>query len=264
MATKGLLHTIQEGHSIKEAVLSFTVTPQIQDPLSYKRLVEIGGALSESYHKFEPVKTVEVKMDINPVSTQYKTITDSGFKLIGFRNGQATNIIQGLNQPHSGVFTFNTVKYSRWHEFTPSVLNSAEKIAAFNPMYKALSFGLLFIDEFYFEDVGNYIPNELFNDKSKNLPQGIFDSAIMDYNLVMRRNKEGKVYQENLSIKIFDEGIKKIIRIIDNITFLIRPLNFIELLKNPILRSNLDFIHNENKSILIDILNPEVSSLIGL
>ena len=50
----------------------------------------------------------------------------------------------------------------------------------------------------------------------------------------------------------------------DNITFLIQPLNFRELLTNPILRSNLDFIHNENKSILIDILNPEVSSLIGL
>ena len=218
MATRGLLHTIKEGHSVKEAVLSFIVTPQIQDPLSYKQLIETGN-LAESYHKFEPVKTVEVRMDINPINTQYKTITDSGFKFIGFKNGKATNIIQGLNQPNSGVFTFNTLNYTRWSDFVTFALNSAGIIASFNSNYKVLSFGLLFIDEFYFEDVKNYIPNELFNDKSRNLPQGIFDSVIMDYNLVMRRNKGEKIYQENLSIKIFDEGIKKTIRILDNIIF---------------------------------------------
>lgn len=264
MAKKGPLHTIKDSHSVKEAVMSFTVSPQIQDPHGYGKLLETGQSLADTYHRFEPVKTVEVRMDINPINTQYKTITDSGFKLIAFKNGKTTNIIQGLNQPNSGVFTFNTVNYSRWSDFAPFALDSAKKIAAHNPNYKVLSFGLLFIDEFYFDSINNYVPDQLFNTTSKNLPQGLFDSAFMDYNLVMRRNKEGKLYQENVSIKIFDEGSKKTIRIIENITFLIQPLNFLELLNAPVLLSYMDFIHKENKSILIDILNPDVSNLIGL
>lgn len=264
MATKGALHTFKDLHSVKEAVMSFTVSPQIQDPHSYGKLLEAGKSLAETYHKFEPVKTVGVRMDINPLNTQYRTITDSGFKLISFKNGKITDVIQGLNQPNSGVFTFNTLNYSRWSDFAPFALDSAKKIAAHNPNYKVLSFGLLFIDEFYFDGVNNYVPEQLFNTTSKNLPQGLFDSAVMDYNLVMRRNKEDKLYQENISIKIFDEGTKKTIRIIENITFQIQPFNFIDLLNNPVLHSHMDFIHKENKSILIDILNPEVSNLIGL
>ncbi len=264
MATKGSLHTFKDSHSVKEAVMSFTVAPQIQDPHSYGKLLESGQSLADTYHRFEPVKTVEVRMDINPINTQYKSITDSGFKLIAFKNGKTTNIIQGLNQPNSGVFTFNTLNYSRWSEFAPFALGSAKKIAAHNPNYKVLSFGLLFIDEFYFDDVNNYVPEQLFNKTSKNLPQGLFDSAFMDYNLVMRRKKENKLYQENVSIKIFDEGIKKTIRIIENISFQIQPFNFVELLNTPDLPSHMDFIHKENKSILIDILNPAVSNLIGL
>lgn len=264
MATKGSLHTFKDSHSVKEAVMSFTVSPQIQDPHSYGILLNTGQSLADTYHKFEPVKTVEVRMDVNQINTQYKTITDSGFKLIAFRNGKTTEIIQGLNQPNSGVFTFNTVNYCRWSDFKPFALESAKKIAAHNPNYKVLSFGLLFIDEFYFDDINNYAPEHLFNKESKNLPQGLFDSAFMDYNLVMRRNKDDKLYQENVTIKIFDEGNKKTIRIIENITFQIKPYNFVELLDNPILISHLDFIHKENKAILMDVLNPEVSNLIGL
>lgn len=244
--------------------MSFTVSPQIQDPHSYGKLLETGQSLATTYHRFEPVKTVEVSMDINQIDTQYKTTTDSGFKLIAFKNGKITDIVQGLNQPKSGVFTFNTLNYTRWSDFEQFALDSAKKIAAHNPNYKVLSFGLLFIDEFYFDESNSYVPEQLFNKSSKNLPQGLFDSAFMDYNLVMRRNKNNKLYQENISIKVFDDGNKKTIRIIENITFQIQPYNFVELLNNSILHSHLDFIHQENKSILIDILNPDVSNLIGL
>ena len=128
MATKGALHTFKDSHSVKEAVMSFTVSPQIQDPHSYGKLLEAGQSLAETYHKFEPVKTVGVRMDINPINTQYRTITDSGFKLISFKNGKITDVIQGLNQPNSGVFTFNTLNYSRWSDFAPFALDSAKKI----------------------------------------------------------------------------------------------------------------------------------------
>jgi uncharacterized protein (TIGR04255 family) len=263
MANIGHLHTYKEAHSIKEAVISFTVTPQIQNPGEYQKLLADGKPLASMYQRFEPVKTVEVQMNMNALGPQYNVKHDSGFKMIGFKNGSATDVIQGLNQPNVGIFTFNTVNYIGWQNFYSQAIDSATRIVEFNPNYQVRSFNVLFIDEFYFVE-NAYQPDELFRRGSKNLPEGIFDSSVIDYNLVMQREKEKKYYQEEMSIKVFDETGKKTIRIIGNITFKIDPVPFAQLLKMPELRSHLDFVHNENKANLIDILKPEISTLIGL
>lgn len=219
--------------------------------------------MASIYQRFEPVKTVEVQMTMNGSGPLYNVKHDSGFKMISFRNGNATDIIQGLNQPNVGIFTFNTVNYSGWQHFSTQTIDSAMHIVDFNPNYQVRSFNVLFIDEFYFEE-NAYKPDELFMRGSKNLPEGIFDSSVIDYNLVMQKEKDKKYYQEEMSIKVFDEIGKKTIRIIGNITFKIDPVPFSLLLKMPELRSHLDFVHNENKANLIDILKPEISTLIGL
>lgn len=263
MASIGSLHTCKDSHSIKEAVIAFTVTPQIQNPQEYQKLLSDGNSLSLTYQKFEPVKTVEVQMNMNTLGSQYNVKRDSGFKMIRFKNGIATDIIQGLNQPNVGIFTFNTVNYIGWQEFSSHAINNAMDIAAFNPNYQVRSFNVLFIDEFYFER-DTYNPEKLFKRGSKNLPNGIFDSLVIDYNLVMQREKIGKYYQEELSIKVFDDMEKKNVRIIGNIIFHIHPIPFSLLLEKDKLKEDLNFVHNENKANLIDILNPEISNLIGL
>ena len=213
MANIGHLHTYKEAHSIKEAVISFTVTPQIQNPGEYQKLLADGKPLASIYQRFEPVKTVEVQMNMNALGPQYNVKHDSGFKMIGFKNGSATDVIQGLNQPNVGIFTFNTVNYIGWQNFYSQAIDSATRIVEFNPNYQVRSFNVLFIDEFYFVE-NAYQPDELFRRGSKNLPEGIFDSSVIDYNLVMQREKEKKYYQEEMSIKVFDETGKKTIRII--------------------------------------------------
>ena len=257
------MYTYKETHSIKEAVISFTVTPQIQNPASYQKLLEEGEPMASMYQRFEPVKTVEVQMNMNTLGSQYNVKHDSGFKMISFKNGNATDVIQGLNQPNVGIFTFNTVNYDGWQQFSSRAIDSATHLVDFDAKYQVRSFNVLFIDEFYFE-ANAYKPDELFARGSKNLPEGIFDSSVIDYNLVMQKEKDKKYYQEEMSIKVFDEAGKKTIRIIGNITFNIDPVPFAQLLKMPELRGHLDFVHNENKSNLIDILNPKISTLIGL
>ena len=264
MAANGELHTIQQNHSVKEAVISFTVKPEIQAPSDYRKLLGQGSPLSDFYHQFEPVKTVEITMDVKRSESQIKTEQISGFKLIGFKNGKTSHVIQGLNQPNQGVFTFNTVDYTNWHDFKASVTRDANVIAKFKPTYLIKAISLLYIDEFYFESGISYNPNGLFNKDSRNLPEGILDAAFVDYNIVMRRNNSQYTYEENLSTKVYDEGSKKTIRIIENLTFPIVPVSFLELFNNESLSKILDFAHSENKSLLMDILNPDISKLIGL
>lgn len=264
MTNNGYLHTCNEKHSLKEAIISFVVTPQIMDLSQYRELVETGGSLAADFQKFEPIKTMEVHVKAGLAESQRKEEYISGFKLIGFCNAKATNVIQGINQqPNIGLFTFNTVDYEGWTAFSTLALRNAETIAQVKSIYKVALFSVSFIDEFYFLK-DKYNPAELFNKGSHNLPQGIFDSQLIDYNLSMNRQDEGRSYQEDLAIKVFDEVDKKTIRIIENITFGAGSVEFTKLLAQSQFRSDLNFIHSKNKSMLKDILTPTTSDLIKL
>ena len=264
MATSGNIHTIKNSHAIKEAVISFTTTPQIFNPNSYGKLLNEGEPLHGRYQKFEPVKLRELKVETGLNTRTYDSIKDAGFKMLSFRDGSTSEVVQALSQPRQSLFTFNTVNYQGWHTFSTESLETAKIIANFNPIYVVKAFSLMFIDEFYFEKDYNYNPTELFNLNSKNLPRGIEDSDFVDYNLNLRRHHDKKSYLENVSIKVFTENSRKTIRITDNITFIIEPLPFIELLSYPDLIKHLDFIHDENKNTLRDILSPTISKMIQL
>lgn len=265
MAIHGDLKTIAKDHSVKEAVISFTVIPLIKTPESYERLLESGQPLSHRYQKFEKVKTVDIRINTNLSNpdTQVESSKITGFKMIGFRDGKVSQIIQGLNQPVSGVFTFNTVDYTHWTDFKKKALDDALLISEFQHEYNVHAFNLLYIDEFSFLK-GKYNPNELFNPKSKNLPEGIFDAGLLDMNISMQRSKEHKVYQENLAIRVFNESSETKIRIVENLSFPIRPFLMTNLVKSNGLQELLDFAHLENKHLLGDVLNNEVADLIGL
>lgn len=264
MAVSGNLHTIQDNHALKEAVLSFTITPQIVDPNSYGSLLNEGQPLHNRYHKFEPVKLREVKVATGLNTTTYDSIKDAGFKMIAFRNGCTSEVIQGLSQPRQSLLTFNTVNYEGWQKFFGESIDSAKIIAKFQPIYMVRAFSLMFIDEFYFENDNDYNPKLLFNLDSRNLPKGIGDSDFVDYNFNLRRHYDGKNYLENVSIKVFNEGIKKTIRITENITFIINQIPLLDILEGPELKEYLDFIHEENKNTLKDILTPEIAKIIKL
>lgn len=184
--------------------------------------------------------------------------------MIAFRNGCTSEVIQGLSQPRQSLLTFNTVNYENWHKFFSESIDSAKIIAQFQPVYVVRAFSLMFIDEFYFENDAAYKPELLFSSASGNLPKGIFNSDFVDYNLNLHRHSGDRNFLENISIKVFSENQKKTIRITENIIFIINPMPMVDLLASTGLREQLDFIHEENKNTLRDILVPEVSKMIGL
>ncbi len=264
MATRGNLHTFQDNHAIKEAVISFTVSPQIINPASYLNLLNEGQSLYGIYHKFEPVKLKEVKIESGLHNQTVESIKDVGFKFIAFKEGKTSKVIQGLSQPRHALLTFNTVDYPGWTQFKEESLNAAISIAHFQPVYQVHAFSLMYIDEFYFDNGNEYNPKELFNLDSRNLPRGIEDSDFVDYNFNLRRHHDGRNYFENVSIKVFNEGQKKTIRITENLTFEIQVMPLVDVLEKSDIKNYLDFSHEENKNTLRDILSSQIIQMIQL
>lgn len=264
MATRGNLRTIQDNHAIKEAVISFTISPQIINPSSYRILLNEGQPLYGIYHKFEPVKLKEVKIESGLNNRTVESIKDAGFKFIAFKEGRTSMIIQGLPQPRQALLTFNTVDYPGWTQFKEESINAAKNIASFQPIYQIHAFSLMYIDEFYFDNGSEYNPKELFNLNSRNLPRGIEDSDFVDYNFNLRRHHDDRNYFENVSVKVFNEEQKKTIRITGNLTFEIQVMPLIDVLEKSDIKKYLDFSHEENKSMLRDILCPQIIQLIQL
>ncbi|MCF0195266.1 MAG: TIGR04255 family protein [Bacteroidaceae bacterium] len=172
--------------------------------------------------------------------------------------------MQGLSQPRQALFTFNTVDYPGWTKFKEESLATAKAVASFQTIYKVHAFSLMYIDEFDFENGNEYNPKDLFNLDSRNLPRGLEDSDFVDYNFNLRRHNDGRNYFENVSIKVFNDGQKKIIRITENLTFEIKAISFIDVLEMPDINGFLDFSHDENKKTLRDILSSNISKMIQL
>lgn len=260
------LHSFAEGHSVKEAVISFFVRPRIEQPLDFKRLVTDDGYIRERYAKFELVKEVSFNLTINKSNTELKQERDAGFKMIAYEKGSTSDIIQGINEPRRSVFTFNKLNYDHWEHFLEPSLAAAKEIAEAGQTFWVMAYSLMFIDEFYADEKATWNASELFNLDSRYLPVGIEESSFVDFSLNMNKQKDGRSYIENTSIKVFDRSRQKVVQVIDNISFIQdkEQYPFVHLLSGERLREDLCFAHEENKQMLRQVLKQEIANSIGL
>ena len=262
----GNLQAVSKQHSVKEAVISFMLTPKLSDFSAYEELLKDGNPLSSRYQKIEPIFVNEIKVEANLQETKVNGKKDRGFKIVGFDEGKVSDIIQAIPQPVQTLLTFNTVNYKGWSDFLPNSLKSADIISNVDLGLKLEGIGVMFVDEFFFEEQSEYNPKEIFNLDSPNLPQSIFDSDRTDYNL-SNHKLSGKIdYMENISMQVFneDELGRKIIRITGNIMSYLQPIRFREVIKSTELIGYLDFAHDKNKEMLRSILSAEALKMIGL
>lgn len=267
MAIAGNLRTEFGDHSVKEAVISFSVSPKITDISPIERLLESGMAFHEQYHKFEPVNIREVKVNTQTDQTDIDKVIERGFKIISFEDGKTSNIIQGIPQPTHTILSFNTLKYKGWTDYMTRSLKGAEAIAeAVKATLMLSNIGVMFVDELYFEDKDAYRPEEIFNLKSRNLPSTIIESDMADLTLSTHKSSGDIDYMENISIQVFNdrESGRKVIRITGNIMSALAPAPFGEALQSDSLKRYLGFGHNKNKEMLRDILSENALKMIGL
>lgn len=266
MAQTGHLQTASEQHSVKEAVISFSLKPKLNNPLIYEKLLEEGAPLNGRYHKFEPIVVQDIKIDGRLNQTDIKGVTEKGFKFIGFEGGKTSEIIQAIPQLNQTILTFNTVNYINWSKYLKSSLSDAKAISSIDTNLLLESLGVMFVDEFYFQKHSTYIPTEIFDLNSPQLPKSVFDSDSTYYNLSNHKNADGFDYMENLSIQVFNdmEYERKVIRITGNIMSFISPVSFSHSLESEELLKYLNFGHEQNKSMLRGLLSKNALNMIGL
>jgi uncharacterized protein (TIGR04255 family) len=262
MATSGNIQSIKDGHSVKEAVVFFSVTPSISAPESYKELIVNGGTLADKYQRYEPVKNITVKFVQQTAETKVEQSQDSGFKLLSFVDGELSSLIQGINQFDKAMFTFNTLKYTNWESFWNQVKECLAAVIAHHTGFLVNSFGLLYIDEFKAVNPKEFQLSQLFNLKSDFVPRTIASSNLLDYNLNFRKEDNDRQWAENLTVKI--DNNKNVITINNNVTFAIIPMGFRELAEGKDLEEILYFAHCENKNLLKDLLKADICKMIGL
>jgi len=258
------LHPYKGNHSVKEAVISFFVQPNILAPELFRSLLGENGIIKDNYQKFETIKEVSVDISLGR-DTQVKKVNDAGFKLTGFREGRTSKVIQGLHQTTRTVFTFNELEYVSWSDFLKLTIEGGRQIAMRLPVHLLRAFSLMYIDEFYFDETASYDARELFNLESRTLPKGLDDSPLVDYQLVLNKIIKEQGYSDSLNIKVLDAGKRKTIRIINSLTFQLKNrVKWLDYMESGELTELLNFAHQSNKMMLNDILKKEVTEGIGV
>ena len=262
MATRGNIQSIKSGHSVREAVIFFCVSPCISDTKSYKDLIADDGVLNGFFQRYEPVKNISVSFNQKTEETAIEKSQDSGFKLLSYSDGELSFLVQGINQFDKGVFTFNTLKYENWNMFLNQVREISQKVARHRSNYLVRSFGLLYIDEFRAINPKEFDISQIFNLDSDYVPRTVANSNLLDYNLNFRKEDGDRQWAENIMVNI--DNMRKVITIYNNVSFAIIPFKLQDFVEGDNWLEILNFAHNENKKMLKDLLNQEICEMIGL
>lgn len=264
MAMNEHVHPYKDKHSVKEAVISFYLQHCDVTPESFRKLLSEEGAVRKFYQKFETVSEVSVDISLGK-DTKVSRVQDAGFKFTGFKEGKTSKVVQCINQPLQTVFTFNELEYTSWKEYLPVSMETSKQIARVLPQSRLVAFNLLYIDEFYYDRDSSYSASDLFNLDSRTLPEGLTDSPLVDYHLVLSKEIGGQKYTDSLNIKVLDADLRKTVRIINSVTFpLVKRSDWLTYLESEELTDLLNYAHQANKQLLNDILNKEIVKEIGL
>ena len=263
MASIHSLTPISEAHSIKEAVITFFLASKLFKPERYNSL--LNSDFKDDFRQFEIVKRLQIKMQ--PGSSEIREVEDAGFKFVGFdTSGRKSKVIQGINEDNRSFFSFHSLQYSDWKDFSSSVKNHASSLTNIQKGLYVMAYSLHYIDEFNWSDKNDFDAGLIFKD-SEYIPKDIRNASILDYNMNLDKKDNGKNYFDRLGIKFQDQMTQKLITISHNITFITEqdPILLEDAVKdNNMVISNLEYAHDKNKNLLRDILKDEVLVMIKL
>lgn len=265
MSLDKVLKLASEGHSIKEVVVAFFIIPPIVDSNSYK------GLVSPEFPSFKLIKKNKLNFVVNSKDNKFVTNNielDGGFRLEKFKDGEVTDVIQGLKDEKRSFFSFNTLKYLKWTSFKDDVKKYSKHIASIENHY-VMAYSLQYTDEFIYTDGQQYNPDAFFKKGSSRVPNDIFKGKTVDYDLKLELSESSdKRQNEGIKINIVERGPSKVITLVNSITYIIdrAPKQMSNLVSddNGDFDMDLEAAHKKNKELLQEILSEEVCKLIHL
>ncbi len=267
-----LLKPFSTNHSIREAVISvFLVNPLIK-PERFQELFESG--FSPDFHLYQNLGSLQIQIkqgNASIVQQNAQNLGSTGFQFIGFEKGKISRILQGMNQGlNDGTRTFisyHSFSYTRWKEYLNEYLKFIKLLSSFQNDLFINAISIHYVDQFKWISDSPIDLSKVFNDKTRYMSKAFLASTgPTNFIFTTQKNQDNFLYVDRLEIKIDDQKSNDI-SISHNITKQLDDIKNLNLLLNndsSYFNDLLLELHQYNKQILGDILNPEVKDLIKL
>lgn len=254
-------------HSIKEAVISIFLS----DPLNLDEFADIKlPKISSTTLKVEKITKVEILVDNEAPEVERNRLSEP--KIVGIRfveedtENEASSIrkiLQGINEDNRNFISYHNFNYYRWNDFFSEYLAYIKVIAERFDDMSASAFSLLYVDEFNWIGDGPIVQNVVFNEDSKHIPKAFFTSSNGNLSLTTERLFEDSNCLDRLDIST-DKQSGQIVVSHNLVRILNEGTPLTTLLKLDEFSKILTWAHNQNKELLLQIFQPEVSRLVNL
>lgn len=259
---------VNEGHSIKEAVISTFLAAPIIKPERFHEL--INNQFRDTFHQFETINQFQFQIRnqnglIENSGTQ--VLNNRGFKFSAFNNGKLQKVLQAVNEETRSHISYHSLDYKRWNGFFNDYVNYIKTILNFHPNIFINAISLHYIDEFDWIDPKLSDLEDMFDRGCSYISPQFFNSLRTTNILTMERTKQndpkGK-YLDRIEIKV-EPNIRPSILISHNVTEpLPEPIELSSFIDTEQFNETMMAAHLHNKNILNCLLKKNIKDLINL
>ncbi len=263
------LKPCNENHSIKEAVITVFLENEIAYPKGFQKLIQ--SHYKDVFQRFELIN--EVTIDSSNEHKITKKIEEIGFEFSSYQEGKLKNILRGFNEKDENRYrlSYHTLKYNRWTDFNEEFYTYMKFLPEIQQPLRVKSFGVYYIDDFFWENKKMRIPTEtIFNVAHNMIPTYFVESNNAMLSLAKEHftNIATNPYLERFDIQMSSISLSPdnpSIRITHHVTQdLVDLVDLSTFLEQHEYKKMLQDAHNHNKNVMKGILTQEVLSMIQL
>ncbi|CAD5270668.1 MULTISPECIES: TIGR04255 family protein [unclassified Imperialibacter] len=264
MSLKNVIRPISGHHSIREAVISLFLVNPILNVSRFEELIK--EAFKDYFQKFDKINTIEfeVRHEKGVLSQKPALVEDAGFKFSRFDEGKTTAIFQGQNEMNRTLVSFHNLDYLRWGDFIKDYFFILDNIKTYLNENQVSAIGLHYVDQFLWISKEPIDVSLLFKPNGPYLPKEFFESQNANFILTTEKTIGNDNFTNRLQVKT-ESKVSPSITISHN---LIRRLNkssdLNSLTAEEGLKNVINAAHEQNKSLLAQLLKDDVKELISL
>jgi len=259
------LKPVNEGHAIKEAVISVFFAGPIFKPQRFQRLIEDG--FKGKFQQFETINgfQFQLKGAPNPDTNLSPSINpDIGFKFTRFENGEPSLALQGLNDSERYYISVHALKYKRWTDFIGDFRSCFDEMKQHLANMFVVGFSLHYKDDFFWQSELDIPIADIFSQNSELLPKKFFSGSSRNLILTSEEKTNDRSFYDRLEINV-GKNLNPNISISHNIVEALPAAEELSsLLRTNELTDMLNNAHINNKLVLKSVLTTEVQDLIHL
>lgn len=246
-------------HGIKEAVITIFFKDPLDDLIGFEEY--FNTHLTDLFDKHDEVRNFEFSFSINKKDTPPpKKEQFAGYKLYKLKGSQIQYYCQFVNENNRQFVSIHIREYITWKFFSSTSKSILDALSGLLKG-KVSAFNLYYLDEF--KVVSEILPkNRIFNESSNLLPSDFFKSenSFLVFN-TEKVNDLGFNFFDKIELKVQNKVINLGHSTIMPLAYVV---DFKDLKTNIEVWNQINWAHQNNKTLLRDVLSIETQDFIGL